>query len=140
MELLLDTHTFIWSVLNSKKLPAKVRNVITDLSNQVYVSTVSFWEIAVKSAAGKMVLEGIDVHYLPAIAKSYGFEIIAPDAYDCITNNDLPVKKNHHDPFDRLLIHLAIRKSLLLVSKDSKFKQYELDGLRLFWNNGNSSK
>ena len=55
------------------------------------------------------------------------------DAYDYVTISNLPVKGDHQDPFDQMLVHNALRKNLILLSVDKKFKQYEKEGLQLIW-------
>ena len=130
---LLDTHTFLWSFLNTSELSQKVRDILESNEHPVYVSTISFWEVAIKEQLGKYSLNGINSLLLPNIAKNYDFEILNPDAYDFITYKELPVQKKHKDPFDRMLIHLAIRKNLVMLSKDRFFPLYEQDGLQLAW-------
>lgn len=133
MEYLLDTHTFIWSMMEPEKLSEDVRNIIEDTSNTIYICTASFWEISIKTSIKKMNFGIVDIRHFPNIAKSYGFNLLLPEDYDCITNFELPIKENHKDPFDRMLIHLAIRKNLIMLSRDEKFRQYEEDGLQLKW-------
>ena len=130
---LLDTHTFLWSFLNTRKLSSSVKKILEDGSNTIYVSTISFWEIAIKEQLRKFSLKGLNSLLLPNIAKDYSFTILNPDAYDFVTYKELPVKKEHKDPFDRMLIHLAIRKNLAVLSHDQFFPQYEENGLQLIW-------
>ena len=130
---LLDTHTFLWSFLNTSELSQKVRDILEVGESPIYVSTISFWEVAIKEQLGKYSLNGINSLLLPNIAKNYDFEILNPDAYDFITYKELPPQKQHKDPFDRMLIHLAIRKNLVMLSKDRFFSRYEQDGLQLAW-------
>ena len=130
---LLDTHTFLWSFLDTSKLSETVRDILEDNENTVFVSSLSFWEVAIKEQLGKFSLNGINSMLLPNIARNYDFEILNPDAYDFITYKELPLQKEHKDSFDRMLIHLAIRKNLVMLSHDHKFRQYEADGLQLLW-------
>ena len=130
---LLDTHTFLWSILNTAELSQKVLQILEENEHPVYVSTITFWEIAIKEQIGKYSLNGINSILLPNIAKNYNFEILNPNAYDFITYKELPVQKNHKDPFDRMLIHLAIRNNLVMLSRDHNFPLYESSGLQLLW-------
>ena len=130
---LLDTHTFLWSFLDTSKLSETVRDILEDNENTVFVSSLSFWEVAIKEQLGKFSLNGINSMLLPNIARNYDFEILNPDAYDFITYKELPLQKERKDSFDRMLIHLAIRKNLVMLSHDHKFRQYEADGLQLLW-------
>ena len=133
MKYLLDTHVFLWSFLDTKKIKPKTLEIIADEKNEIFVSPISFWEIAIKNQTKKLNLEGINVLHLPHIADEYNFSILNPEPYDYISIGQIPQKENHHDPFDRMLIQQAIRNDLVLISKDEKFPQYEENGLQLLW-------
>ncbi len=133
MKYLLDTHVFLWSFLDTKRIRQKTLEIIADEENEIFVSQISFWEIAIKNQTKKLNLEGINILHLPHIADEYNFTILNPEPYDCISIGQIPQKENHHDPFDRMLIQQAIRNDLVLISKDEKFPQYEENGLQLLW-------
>lgn len=134
MKYLIDTHVFIWALMDSKKISKKVYDIIEDESNEVFISPISFWEMAIKCQTGKLVLNGISILHLPHIAEQYDFTLLTPEPYDYVSIGTVPQKENHHDPFDRMLIQQAIRNNLVLLSKDEKFQQYEENGLQLLWN------
>ena len=133
MEYLIDTHVFIWALMDTKKIPKKTFEILEDENNTVYISSMSFWEIAIKAQSKKLELHGINVLQLPHIAKQLNFTILDPQTYDYVSISQIPLKENHHDPFDRMLIQQAIRNDLVLISKDEKFQQYEENGLQLIW-------
>ena len=133
MKYLLDTHVFLWSFLDTKRIRPKTLEIIADEENEIFVSPISFWEIAIKNQTKKLNLEGINVLHLPHIADEYNFSILNTEPYDYISIGQIPQKENHHDPFDRMLIQQAIRNDLVLISKDEKFPQYEENGLQLLW-------
>lgn len=133
MKYLLDTHTFIWSIMDSSKLSEKVRTIIENPNNEIFVSGFTFWEIAIKTQIGKMKFENFNILHLPNIATQYGFSIFTPSAYDYVTYNELPLVESHKDPFDRMLIHSALKNNLILLSKDESFAHYEEFGLQLLW-------
>ena len=133
MNYLLDTHTFIWTFLEPDKLPEKIERLITDRNNNIYVSTTSLWEIAIKVQIKKLNLGLVNIYHLPNIIEQYDFTIINPEDYDYISYASLPTKENHRDPFDRMFIHTAIRNNLVVLSCDASFKQYEENGLQLLW-------
>ena len=133
MKYLLDTHTFIWSVMDSKKLSENVRTIIEDSDNETFISGISFWELAIKTQLGKMKFENFNILHLPNIATQYGFSVFTPTSYDYVTFSKLPIVENHKDPFDRMLIHTALRNNLILLSKDSCFDKYIDYGLQLLW-------
>ena len=134
MKYLLDTHVFLWSLLDTKKIKPKALDIIENESNTVCVSPISFWEIAIKYQLKKLDLEGINLLHLPHIAREFNYTILNPQIYDYVSIGQLPQKENHHDPFDRMLIQQAIRNDLVLISKDERFPQYEENGLQLLWN------
>jgi PIN domain nuclease of toxin-antitoxin system len=133
MKLLLDTHTILWSIAKTEILSNKVKEAITDIDNEIFVSSVSFWEIAIKYNLKKLELQNIDIIKIPSICKEMGFEYYDLSPVDAITSFKLPYKSEHRDPFDRMLIHLAIKNSYTLITCDSKAKLYKIDGLKYFW-------
>lgn len=132
MKYLLDTHTFLWTVFEPEKISAKVKALITNPENAVYVSLVSFWEISLKYSLGKLHLENISPGEFPDIARTMDLEIMEIDAHDVATFHELP-RIGHRDPFDRLIIRQAIRRKTPIVTKDNEFKLYKPYGLRIVW-------
>lgn len=133
MKYLLDTHVFIWFIMEPEKLTKKALKVISDDDNEVLISPISFWEMALKHQAKKLDLGKINILHLPHIAEQYDFKVLDPQTFDYVNIGQLPQKENHHDPFDRMLIQQAIRNDLVLISKDERFPQYEENGLQLLW-------
>ena len=133
MKYLLDTHVFLWSLLDTKKIKPRALDIIENESNTVCVSPISFWEIAIKYQLKKLDLEGINLLHLPHIAREFNYTILNPQIYDYVSIGQLPQKENHQDPFNRMLIQQAIRNDLVLISKDERFPQYEENGLQLLW-------
>ena len=133
MKYLLDTHTFLWYLLKPEKLSQKVFDIINNEDTDIYVSTTSVWEIAIKVQINKLSLGNISVYHIPNVIKQLNFTAINPDIYDYVSFTDLATKENHRDPFDRMLIHMAIRNNLVVLSCDASFKQYEENGLQLLW-------
>ncbi|MCQ2595297.1 MAG: type II toxin-antitoxin system VapC family toxin [Treponemataceae bacterium] len=134
MGYLIDTHIFIWFMMEPERLTKKVLNILTDENNKIFISPISFWEMAIKCQSKKLDLGRINPLHLPHIAEQYDFTLLTPEPYDYVSIGTVPQKENHHDPFDRMLIQQAIRNNLVLLSKDEKFQQYEENGLQLLWN------
>jgi PIN domain nuclease of toxin-antitoxin system len=133
MMYLLDTHTFIWAVLDTGKLSRKAKDIISSRQNEIYVSTVSFWEISLKTRMKKFSFKNININHFPEYARDLGFFIIDIRENEAITFHELPLKDNHKDPFDRMLIWQAIKHNMTMISKDIFFEQYTKDGLKLVW-------
>ena len=133
MSYLLDTHTFIWAVLETNNLSKNTLSLITNANNKIYVSAVSFWEISLKTSIKKFSFENIDIRNFPRYARDMDFNIMDIQENETITFHELPLKGKHKDPFDRMLIWQAITKNMTLISKDELFHQYKNDGLKLVW-------
>ena len=123
MNLLLDTHIFIWWRTDDPRLGASTRARIAR-ANEVYVSVVSAWETAIKAAIGKIRLsEGFE-----AGVEASGFLKLAVQFPHADRVATLPL--HHHDPFDRMLIAQAEIEGLTLVSDDRWFAAYGVPLLR----------
>ena len=132
MNILLDTHVFLWSLFTPEKLSKAVIRDIKSPNNDVVVSVVTFWEISLKYALGKLELIGVKPEELPDFADQMNLEILPVTASEASTFHKLP-KLSHKDPFDRIIIWQAIQRKMTLVSKDRDFKAYHKFGLRTFW-------
>jgi PIN domain nuclease of toxin-antitoxin system len=118
MRLLLDTHVFIWSVMDSRQLKAATRGHLAS-AEAVYVSAASIWEIAIKTRLGKMT--GDPAAFAAAIDAS-GFQELAVTAKHAAAVAKLPL--HHSDPFDRLLLAQAFLEPLRLVTADKALAVY----------------
>jgi PIN domain nuclease of toxin-antitoxin system len=130
MRLLLDTHTFLWAISSPSRLPIKSRHAIEDKANQVFVSAVSLWEIAIKVRIGKLQLGWDDDLITAALNASIEPLPLTPE--EAVTYGNL-AESSHNDPFDRMLIWQAILGKMTLVSGDPEFKRFAGDGLKLLW-------
>jgi PIN domain nuclease of toxin-antitoxin system len=118
MDLLLDTHAFIWWDSENPSLGRGAATAIADPENRIFVSGASVWEIAVKARLGRLAFAGSP----SAAIGSNGFTSlpILPEQAEAAA--DLP--DVHQDPFDRILIAQALARRLVLVTADQKIKQY----------------
>src|SRR5437867_2388525 len=112
---LLDTHAFLWTAAKPSSLSEKAMAIISDRTQDVQISVVSFWEIALKSALGKLVLEGVQPDQMPQIADDLGLMICPLDPSDAASFHRLP-RRAHRDPFDRMLVWQSIRRGMGLLS------------------------
>jgi len=132
MNYLLDTHTFLWAAFSPSKLSTSAKKEIRSAENRVCLSAISFWEISLKYALGKIELKNCKPDDMPDIAKQLHIEIISPTAHETASFYRLP-KVKHKDPFDRMIIWQAIQHPLILISKDADFPEYEEFGLKVLW-------
>ncbi|MDN3587202.1 type II toxin-antitoxin system VapC family toxin [Pedobacter aquatilis] len=107
MGFLLDTHTFLWFVAGDTQLPASIKNDISDINQQCFISIVSFWEIAIKKQIGKLELK-IEFNELFRFAERNQIEIISINETHLSTLLNLDFI--NHDPFDRLLYRKVLQK------------------------------
>jgi PIN domain nuclease of toxin-antitoxin system len=122
MRILLDTCEFLWLVSGDPKLPATVESAVRDPQNQVFLSVVSFWEICVKNALGKLPLPQSPTEYVPLQRENHR---IAPLMLDEASVSRLPaLQPLHRDPFDRMLVCQAQAHGLTLASTDPLVRQY----------------
>lgn len=129
---LLDTHSFLWAVIEPERLSAKLRRVIADPANDIHLSTVSFWEISLKFALGKLELSGCTPDDLVPIARDMGLDIVAPSAEEAAGFHRLP-RKAHKDPFDRMLIWQCLQRDWAFLTRDRELDDYRALGLKTIW-------
>lgn len=132
MSCLLDTHALLWTLLDPARLGKNATDRIKNPDVTVYVSVVSFWEISLKYAIGKLELSGVMPDDFPNIVRQSGFDILPIAETDAATFHRLPCME-HKDPFDRLIIWQAISHKLTLISQDSAFAAYRKLGLKVSW-------
>lgn len=132
MKYILDTHTFLWSIANTKELSREAIKAIKNPENEIYISSISLWEIAIKTRLGKLSIEGIDIDELLTIIDKQQFCILSLTAEDAIGYYSLK-EDTHKDPFDRMLIFQAINRNMTIISKDSAFHKFVPFGLKLMW-------
>ncbi len=132
MNYLLDTPTFLWAAFSPAKLSARAKKEIRSADNRIFLSTVSFWEISLEFALGKIELESCSPDDMPNIAAQMQIEIIQPTAQETASFYQL-AKMKHKDPFDRMIIWQAIQQPLVLISKDADFPEYQKIGLKVLW-------
>ena len=120
---LLDTHTLIWFAQGSPNLSLKAKDLILEISNECFVSSISIWEIAIKTNIGKLDFS-FTFQELELLLTENNIEIISPTIEDFTTYQKLPLL--HKDPFDRILIAQTITKGLSIITKDGEFTQYEV--------------
>jgi PIN domain nuclease of toxin-antitoxin system len=123
MKLLLDTHAFLWWDSNDAHLPAALHSAIASPRNEVFVSAVTVWEIAIKSASGKLIFQASAAK---AIEK-HGFLPLPITVEHAESAGSLP--QLHRDPFDRLLVAQAQLEGLVLVTVDEQILRYQVPHL-----------
>ncbi len=132
MNYLLDSHVLLWSVFEVNKIPVNVQHLLRDPQNQVFVSSVSLWEISMKYRLGKLEFIHFDPVNLPMVCKQMQYELLPLEASEA-SGYHLLQSDFHKDPFDRMLIRQAIEQGLTLLSADAHVAKYAVEGLKVFW-------
>ncbi|MBI5659014.1 MAG: type II toxin-antitoxin system VapC family toxin [Nitrosomonadales bacterium] len=118
MRLLLDTQIFLWAVMGSAKLKAGARKTMGE-ADEIYVSSASIWEIAIKSGLGKL---NADTKLIVAAIGESGFMELPVYSRHAVMVSELP--PHHRDPFDRLLLAQAMSEPLQLLTTDTTLAKY----------------
>lgn len=124
MNLLLDSHAFLWWLADDQRLSVRARKAITDPTNIVLVSAASIWEIAIKASLGRLDLHGADV--VAEIAANRFIELPITAAHAAAA---AALPRHHDDPFDRMLIAQAQIEHLRCVTRDEAFSAYRVPTL-----------
>ncbi|HEV2719813.1 MAG TPA: type II toxin-antitoxin system VapC family toxin [Thermoanaerobaculia bacterium] len=122
MKLLLDTHALIWSATDPDRIARDARREIEDGTNEVLVSVVSAWEIAIKQSLGKLDLAKPAEEWFPEVLRRTAFELVEPGMAAALRVRALPW--HHKDPFDRFLIAQAIENGYTIITHDRVFARY----------------
>ncbi len=118
--LLADTHAYLWWLADDPKLGTEAREAMAEQTAIIYISAASIWEMSIKSALGKLDIDGDPVKEISA----NGFMELPMTAQHAHRAGQLP--RHHDDPFDRMLIAQAQLESLTLLSRDAAFSAYSV--------------
>ena len=127
MRVLLDTCTFLWIAVDAPELSLRAREIFRDPDNEVFLSSVSTWEIAVKHGLGRLPLPETPETYIPALRQRHGIAPLALDEEATLCLGRLP--DLHRDPFDRMLVCQSIVGGMLLLTPDESITRYPIRSL-----------
>lgn len=122
MKLLLDTCTFLWVISSSPRLSARAGELFRDPDNEVFLSAVSAWEIAVKYSLGSLPLPAPPLEIVPKERELHGIAPLQLTEEAALYLQKLP--QLHRDPFDRMLVCQAITNGLAILTPDPLISQY----------------
>jgi PIN domain nuclease of toxin-antitoxin system len=121
MKLLLDTHALIWWLADDRRLGPSARALIADPANEVLVSVVSLWEIAIKVRIGKLEAE-IGAVERAVVRNNFVRLAITPAHLAALS----PLPQHHRDPFDHLLVAQTTVENAIIVSEDINIGLYSV--------------
>lgn len=122
MRLLLDTHAFLWWVIDDDRLSERAGELIADGANDVYFSAASAWEIAIKAGLGRIRLSEDAWSLMPQQLERNAFQALPVHVAHAVAMITLP--DHHRDPFGRLLVAQAITEGLTIISADEALARY----------------
>jgi PIN domain nuclease of toxin-antitoxin system len=122
MRLLLDTHSFLWFLLDDPKLSETAKGSIADPDNDIEISPASYWEIAIKISLNKYSLPEPYEQFMERELATNQFRILPIEPKHTATLTTLPF--HHRDPFDRLIIAQAMVEQIPVISGDEAFAAY----------------
>ena len=118
MRLLLDTNALLWALTNAPRIEG-VRDLLLADENEIFVSAVSWWEIAIKTRLGRL---DADLPKLRAIAQESGFLELPLLGIHAEMLATLP--RHHNDPFDHMLVAQAMAEPMRLITGDGALARY----------------
>ena len=122
MKYLLDTMVWIWSVGLTENIGEEGQKILADASSEVYLSTASSWELAIKTQLGKYVLPEPPPTYVPKRLAEQRILSLPISQTHSLKVYDLPLF--HRDPFDRLIIAQALVEEMTILTSDRDFAKY----------------
>ncbi len=128
MNLLLDTHIFLWFISGDARLPILFRDEIQEPGNSVFLSVASLWEIIIKYKLGKLPLPQSPEIYIPRQRQTHRIKSLPIS--ETSLKNLVSLPDLHRDPFDRVLISQALSGNLTIVTADKVFKNYSVSFLK----------
>jgi PIN domain nuclease of toxin-antitoxin system len=126
VQLLLDTHVFLWLLAEPDRLGGHIGS-LEDPSNELLLSAASSWEIAIKIQLGRLDLPDDPKRYVPDRMRAIGAEPLPIEHNHALAVSDLPPL--HRDPFDRMLVAQARVLRLTVVTADVQIARYEVETL-----------
>ena len=118
IQLLLDTNVVLWLSEDSPRIN-QIKPLLLSEDTQVFISAVSWWEIAIKIRAGKL---RMDFNRLRSLAKEHAYSELPMTSDYLKAYLELPIL--HKDPFDHMLLAQAITCPMRFITGDSKLTEY----------------
>jgi len=123
MRLILDTHVFLWWIVDSPQLSSRVRDVMRNPANELFLSVASAWEIAIKVNLGRLRPPDRPDRFIPGQLMKNAIEPLPVEMSHALYVSRLPAI--HRDPFDRTIIAQSILEKMPVVTRDADIAKYK---------------
>jgi PIN domain nuclease of toxin-antitoxin system len=128
MKYLLDTGVWLWSLKSPELIGDEGLRVLERGEEELYLSSVTSWEISIKTRIGKLDFPGEPADHTPRFMNKQGLRALSITHSHAFKVYDLPA--HHSDPFDRMLIAQALVENMMILTSDRAFKKYSA---KLIW-------
>jgi PIN domain nuclease of toxin-antitoxin system len=118
MKLLLDTHIFLWSLLETSKLSENIKEALKNQANELWISPISIWEIFILVEKGRVVLKTETGEWVRSVLKTVPLQE-APLTNE-VAIRSCSLELPHQDPADRFIAATAQVYDLTLVTVDKR--------------------
>lgn len=125
MKYLLDTQIAIWSLEDHPNLTAPIRTILENPLHTLFVSPISLIEISIKFKLGKLPQFMMSVEEATKQLLNDGFELLPIELGQIYAYQSIPFYEDHRDPFDRMLLAVALYEQIPIISSDDKFGRYK---------------
>jgi PIN domain nuclease of toxin-antitoxin system len=119
---LIDTQAFLWCAIYDERLSGRIIEIVENINNEIFFSTVSAWEIAIKYQLGKLILPTTPEIFITEQLEINQFSVLPVTLLHAFTTRELPLI--HKDPFDRMLVAQSTVENLPILSNDRKLSEY----------------
>ncbi len=121
-QVLIDTQALLWFRMNHADVPRLAKREFLDTKNQLFLSLVSVWELAIKISLGKLEIIGKLKAFVDSAQQDLGIALLPIRLEHALRVEQLPF--HHRDPFDRILAAQALEDKMKLLSSDEVFDKY----------------
>ena len=125
MKYLLDTQVLIYlGCGHTERIGKKALRAYHDLESEIYISQISYWEMAIKINIGKLTIP-IGLQNVMILARDAGISLLPMENEHILRYQTLPRQEQHRDPFDRYILAVALCAKMSILSDDEKFDLYK---------------
>jgi PIN domain nuclease of toxin-antitoxin system len=125
MRLLLDTHAWLWMLIEPDRIGPKTRALLGESGHTFMLSVASVWELAIKHAAGRVSLPDAPLEYVRSRTRADGIALL-PISVEHVCRA-AALDRHHNDPFDRVLVAQAQIDGLVIVTHDQHIPRYGVE-------------